>query len=274
MTLNALGAIIRVVGTCGPRQRSPQTRLAGAQVDVVVDGQLGAADLHDVRAALAADQAALVGLVGELDARVGLGHHPADEALAGLDDLDHALLDAGQVLGIERLGDVELVVEAVLDRRADAELRLGEDVLDRLGHHVRARVAQDAQPVGVGDHDGLDGGDRRAPAGRGRPARRRRGRPPRPRSPGTTSPRTSAHVVRGVDVPDLRLPGDDDCDLRGHGTPRCDPGHGRGLVCRGPAYPVGRRAAAWPPDRSHSGPGHGTVMDGRATAGGGADVQR
>ena len=38
----------RVVGTCGPRHRSLQT-VSPLRVEVVVDGQLGAADLHHVR---------------------------------------------------------------------------------------------------------------------------------------------------------------------------------------------------------------------------------
>ena len=60
------------------------------------------------------------------------------------------------------LGDVEVVVEAVLDRRADAQLGLGEQLLDGLGQHVRGRVPQDraalvgarsrrARPVAVGE---------------------------------------------------------------------------------------------------------------------------
>ena len=99
------------------------------------------------------------------------------------------------------------------------ELRLGEHVLDGLGHHVRGRVAQDAKPVGVGDHDGLDhregpgrlvevdelavdAGDRDAT------------------QPGDQLAEDVGPRRRVVDRPDVGLPGDDDCDLRGHGTPR------------------------------------------------------
>ena len=58
--------------------------------------------------------------------------------------------------GLERLGRPEVVVEAVLDRRADAELRLREHVLHGLGEHVRGRVAQHVEPVGRGPVDRLD----------------------------------------------------------------------------------------------------------------------
>jgi len=59
----------------------------------------------------------------------------------------HPGLDALQVFGREGAGlamlvpaKVEIVVEAVLDRRADGQPRFGEQVADRLGHHMRGRV--------------------------------------------------------------------------------------------------------------------------------------
>ena len=51
-----------------------------------------------------------------------LGHDPAHEALPGPDDAVHLLLDRLQIVGRERRLDVEVVVEAVLDGRTDAEL--------------------------------------------------------------------------------------------------------------------------------------------------------
>ena len=126
-------------------------------VDVVVDRQLAGADLG-ARAlrcvggrALEPDQLELVGLLGQLPARLVVGDRPALEALVLLDDLAHPGLDLLEVLGHERGLHVEVVVEAVLDRRADAELRVGEQVLDRLGQHVRGRVPQDVAPVGAVD---------------------------------------------------------------------------------------------------------------------------
>ena len=77
--------------------------------------------------ALEPDQLELVRLVGEFGAGLVLGDDPAHETLALADDALHLLLDGLEVLGGERLLDVEVVVEAVGDGRADAELRLGID---------------------------------------------------------------------------------------------------------------------------------------------------
>ena len=106
--------------------------------------------------ALEPDQLELVGLAGQLGARLVVADHAAREGLALLDDLLHLLVDAAEVLGGERGLDVEVVVEAVVDRRADAELGVGVELLHRLRHHVGRRVPQDRQPVGAVDGHRLD----------------------------------------------------------------------------------------------------------------------
>ncbi len=73
----------------------------------------------------------------------------------------HLLVDGLEVLGRERLLDAEVVVEAVGDRRADAEVRLRVDALHRLREHVRRRVTQDARGRRAVDRDRLDGIRRR-----------------------------------------------------------------------------------------------------------------
>ena len=65
-----------------------------------------------------------------------------------LDDLAHHRLDALEVLRSERLIALEVVVEAVGDRRADGDLHVGEQPFDRLRHQVCRRVAQDIEPFG------------------------------------------------------------------------------------------------------------------------------
>ncbi len=140
----------RVEGTCGPAAQVAPAALAGLGVEVVVDGQRAVADLDGLLVAGPAplvDDLELVGLVLQLGAGLVVGDDPPGEALALLDDLAHALLDPLQVLGVERLGDVEVVVEAVLDRRPDAQLRLREQVLDGLGEHVGGRVPHDHPAV-------------------------------------------------------------------------------------------------------------------------------
>ena len=109
-----------------------------------------------VAGALEPDQLDLVGLVLQLGDRVVVGDRAPGELLALLDDLAHPGLDLLEVLRLERHLDVEVVVEAVVDRRADAEPGLGPDVLDRLRHHVRGGVPQDVVAVLAVDGHALD----------------------------------------------------------------------------------------------------------------------
>ena len=127
-------------------------------VEVVIDRQFRPAGLHDLVAvaALLADQFDLEGLPREFTLGLPLGHDPPLERLPALQDLDHALLDTCQILRMERLLDSEVVVEAVLDGRADAELRLGEQVLHGLCHDVCRGVAKHRQTFGVVRGDRLD----------------------------------------------------------------------------------------------------------------------
>ena len=177
----------------------------GVRVHVVVGGQLALADLHHlvgVDAALEVDELQFVRLVGQLLAGVVERVVAAPgEPLAGLDDLLHGRLQRGQVVRGERHVDVEVVVEAVGDRRTDAQLGLRVQLLHGLGQHVRGGVPDDrATVLGVrADGDDLDVGlrgpgqvaqpalavadhhGRARPAGRqpGRADRRARGRPGR-----------------------------------------------------------------------------------------------
>ena len=57
-------------------------------------------------------------------------------------------------MNVRAVGQLEVVVEAVLDRRADRELRAREQLRHGLRHHVRRRVAQHvATRLGVGGDD-------------------------------------------------------------------------------------------------------------------------
>jgi hypothetical protein len=66
----------------------------------------------------------------------------AADLLVAIDDLGHPLLDLREVVRREGLVAGEVVIEAVLDGRADRDLRPGEQLLHRLGHHVAGVVAQ------------------------------------------------------------------------------------------------------------------------------------
>jgi hypothetical protein len=61
------------------------------------------------------------------------------------DALAHPRLDRGQVVRRERAGQLEVVVEAVVDHRPDPELRPREQVEHRLGQDMRGGMAHRAE---------------------------------------------------------------------------------------------------------------------------------
>jgi hypothetical protein len=65
----------------------------------------------------------------------------------------HLLFDRGEVVGREGLVAVEVVIEAVLDGRADRDLGAGEQGLDRLGQDVGRVVTDCIEGGGVVAHD-------------------------------------------------------------------------------------------------------------------------
>ena len=81
----------------------------------------------------------------------------AGDRLVAVDDLaSSCALDLGEIVGRERLVAHEVVIEAVLDRRAEGDLGAGIELLHRLGQHMGAVVAQQLQRVRVRAGDDLD----------------------------------------------------------------------------------------------------------------------
>ena len=76
---------------------------------------------------------------------LGLGPLLALERLSRGDDLAHGLLDARQVVLADLGGDVDVVVEAVLDDRPDAQLAARVQLLNGFGQHMRCRMAHDVE---------------------------------------------------------------------------------------------------------------------------------
>ena len=80
----------------------------------------------------------------------------AREGLVGGDVLAHLRLD-GLEVGVreaDAVGEVEVVVEAVLDRRPDGDLHARVEVHDRRGEHVGGVVADEVErvlPAAIGD---------------------------------------------------------------------------------------------------------------------------
>ena len=80
--------------------------------------------------------------------RLALPYLALDRQVA-FDDLVHALFDGNEVFRGERRLAREIVVEAVLDRRADGHLRARIQLLHRLRHDVRGVVADEVERLGV-----------------------------------------------------------------------------------------------------------------------------
>ena len=95
------------------------------------------------------DDLALVGMPGEQFQRLGRIGLVAFEGLVGIDDEAHTHLDRLQVLVAEggATGQLEVVVEAVLDRWADGVGGAGPQVQHGLGQHVGRRMPDRVEPV-------------------------------------------------------------------------------------------------------------------------------
>src|SRR3989442_6574138 len=120
----------------------------------------------------------LVVLVPFSEELEGLGdrHVAMLEGLVLLHDLAHLRFDLPEVVGRERAREIEVVVEAVLDRWAEPELRAREQLERRSGHDVRGRVPQRVEllvavvglPPRLRHHRSPDKQNRPSSLGRGR----------------------------------------------------------------------------------------------------------
>ncbi len=84
----------------------------------------------------------------------------AGEGPVARDDLRHLRLDPREIVGRERLLAREVVIEAVVDHRADGDLRAGIKLLHRFRHHMRRVVADERERVFVLARQEFDGGVR------------------------------------------------------------------------------------------------------------------
>ena len=95
------------------------------------------------------DDLLLIWIIRDQLARLGAVDLPLDERLVRLDRFPHEHLDAFEVRGGERFSDVEVVVEAVVCRRADRKLCFGEEFEYRFGQDVGRRVPHAAKQIGL-----------------------------------------------------------------------------------------------------------------------------
>ena len=140
MSLNALS--LPVHGTCGPRHRSTQSPCPYRLISSF--GGNAGDDLGLVVLAHALERTATA---------VIARHHAAVDLLIRLGDLVHLRFDRRQILGREGPLEGEVVVEAVLDDRADRDLRLREELLHGLREQVRGRMADDLEPFRIAIRD-------------------------------------------------------------------------------------------------------------------------
>ena len=100
----------------------------------------------------------VLALADEALERVAGGHVLALEGLVGLDVLAHLRLDRLEVgLGdVCPLREVEVVVEALLDRRPDRDLHAGVELHDRCRQDVGGVMAEEVERVVAAVGDDLD----------------------------------------------------------------------------------------------------------------------
>ncbi len=87
----------------------------------------------------------LADTVEEGDRRVAVPDFARD-LLVAAHDLAHARLDLLEILGRERLGAGEIVIEPGFGRRPEGDLGIGIQFLDRLRHDMGGIVAQNLEP--------------------------------------------------------------------------------------------------------------------------------
>ena len=142
------------VGAGDPGQLEGRAELAGRR-EVRPE-----AEIDEIALAIDADHLVLreilddLGLVElarfaeELDRLVALPDF-APNVLVACDDLAHACLDGLEIARSEGLRACKVIVEAVFDRRADGDLRIGIELLHGFGHDVSCIMTEQLEAVGV-----------------------------------------------------------------------------------------------------------------------------
>jgi len=125
--------------------------------DMGCAGHMGsAAEVHEVTAAVEgyvlafgnigqAFQLVVLSVTAEPVGSFFAGHNNFFKWQVGFLDAAHLGFDAREVFRSEPVGQVKVVVEAVLGRRPDIQLHLIEEAADRGCHHVRRTVAHGVQ---------------------------------------------------------------------------------------------------------------------------------
>ena len=124
-----------VEGMCGPRHRSTNPTLP-VDGDLLAFGNSGD-DFRLVDLSLVLEEVHRDGTVPDLP----------NDRLVALHDVAHSPFDALQILRSKGFIAGEVVVESILDGRADGHLRFRVEFLHRFGHDMGRVMAQDLQSV-------------------------------------------------------------------------------------------------------------------------------
>jgi hypothetical protein len=85
----------------------------------------------------------------EVGDRIVAWHQPANDGLVLLCELAHFDFDRSEILRRKWTLVGKVVVEAILDHRADGHLCVGKELLDSVCKQMCGRVAQHFEPLGV-----------------------------------------------------------------------------------------------------------------------------
>jgi hypothetical protein len=138
-------------GDAGELERLEEAGIGHVRAAAHVHVLLVVVQAHRLLVGHVLDQAQLVVLAACaecFDHRVARGHL-LDDVVLGVDQLAHALFDRRQVLRRERPRVPDVVVEAVVDHRADDHLGVRVQLLHRVPDQVRGRVADDLDALRV-----------------------------------------------------------------------------------------------------------------------------
>ncbi len=143
-----VGQLEGLAETAGRGQVRPDTEIDKAALPVEADLR-PLRDFADIFSLVALAEIAKKG-----DGCIALPDFPGD-LLVAAHDVAHPRFDLFKIVGRERLGPGEIVIEPGFRRRAESNLGVGIELLDRLGHDMGRVMPQDLEPF-----SGVSGDDR------------------------------------------------------------------------------------------------------------------
>ena len=138
-------------GNAGQLERLEEARVRHVRTAAHVDVFLVIVEAHLLFIGHVLDQAQLVVLAALLEHvdHFGARRHLLDDVVVLVDELAHALLYRGEIVGRERALVPDVVIEAVVDDRADDHLRGRIKLLDRVADEMRGRMPDDLDAFGI-----------------------------------------------------------------------------------------------------------------------------